>query len=404
MTDRGTGAARGGSRRAAARLGLAALSFALALAVGIPLSRVARRLAREHRETVKVVDGTATLGELLRTAAREGPPVLDEGIVRRPVSEEVSRMLHPVLREPRGKCVYDPFAYYVNKPGLRERIPFDEHPGGGFERRTNGLGLRDDDEVRAVRPDLRVLVAGDSHTEGVVPNARSFSNVLEGRLAGDGRTAEVLNAGCGGYDAYHCLGVLEKHLALEPHVFVLVVYGGNDFAGCLSLHRWFRRLPPGPVSPELDAGQRAALETSASAVAQVLRQLALFWFLPEEEELGLAGTVDAVTEAARLCAERGIRFLCAYLPSVAEAQPRVAADLLRRAAEAWGLPPEALERAGEPGRRFRERMAQRGVAVLDLTPVLAASEEPAYWRSDLHLNARGHRLVAERLARELGAR
>jgi hypothetical protein len=125
---------------------------------------------------------------------------------------------------------------------------------------------------------VRVLVTGDSHTEGVCTNAESFTHLLEGALADarPGAAVEAINSGLSGYNLYNYLGVLEKGRALGPDVFVVTVYGGNDFAAAVQLYRYFERMPPYERAPHslrssfLDGG------LWTGAVAQELNQVAYF--------------------------------------------------------------------------------------------------------------------------------
>ncbi len=354
-------------------------------------------------ETVLLVDGTLGIHELLEQRSSGQRPIDDPGIVRSPVPLEVVRVLVPSVRS--NRCVYDPLTYFGNPPRLRGQYAFSEHPEGRIRIVTNAMGLREDEELLAERPDLRVLVTGDSHTEGVVPNRESFTNVLEVLLgdASQPRSVEALNAACGGYTFYSYLGVLEKYLDLDPDVFVVTVYGGNDFDGAVPWYRWFRRLPPGRSDKLFTQMQKAARRASVPAFAQAVRQVAFFRTFPEELDLALAAAREVALEADRLCREHAIRLVFVYLPSVLEAQPWVAGAALARTAEAFDLSQEDLAGSGEPGRRWVEFLRANDIECVDLLPILSEAEEPAYWRTDHHLNTHGHRLVAEALAQRLGA-
>jgi lysophospholipase L1-like esterase len=61
--------------------------------------------------------------------------------------------------------------------------------------------------------------------------------------------------------------------------------------------------------------------------------------------------------------------------------------------------PELLE----PVRQARIELAARNIPTIDLYPVLqkAAADRPVFFLTDMHLNARGHRIVADALARSI---
>ena len=96
--------------------------------------------------------------------------------------------------------------------------------------------MREDGEPSAVKPDLRLLVAGASNVEGMCANAESATNVLEAALRErlPGKTVEALNAGVGSSSFYNYLPVLERYrdyddlvrppdapeAALDPFLFV----------------------------------------------------------------------------------------------------------------------------------------------------------------------------------------
>src|SRR5262245_5827859 len=121
------------------------------------------------------------------TAARPGPIDVEAGI-----------RAHFRLDVHHG-LVYDPVAYVLEKPDSSSTWKWEEHRGGELTKRTNNLGFNEDQPTEIRKHGLRILVAGDSHTEGVVNNSESFCNVAERLLQQSlGRKdVEVLNAGVG---------------------------------------------------------------------------------------------------------------------------------------------------------------------------------------------------------------
>jgi hypothetical protein len=135
-------------------------------------------------------------------------------------------------------------------PNVNLRIPFSEHPSGHLVFRTNNLGLQQDEDVPIEKPQgvFRVLVLGDSMTEGIVHNCETYSSLLETKLNEEerarGKSTEdlqahklasvhlefhVLNAGVGGYSTlqeYLWLKVYGR--SLQPDLIILSFYAGND--------------------------------------------------------------------------------------------------------------------------------------------------------------------------------
>ena len=328
-----------------------------------------------------------------------------------------------VLRKSKGSLEDDPICYLRRPAGLNYVVhSIKSYPGGSYRVRTNAFGMREDEEVSEVTPDLRVLVSGDSHTDGVVANADSFANVLEALLAerDPSRTVDVLNAGVGNTTFPHYLGTLVKYLPLEPDVFICAVYGGNDFGLLPTLTaRLFEtklEVPPaeywGPLG-ELD--KLSGVGVLAGAVrAQIYNQRWRLAFYPEEQELSLELALDYVREMQRICEQRGMRLILVYLPSADEVEPELLQRLVESFDEHLGF--DEGERTIMPRlvQRFLSTLEAEGVEVLDTRPVLRAAagavptadgprdrQEPLFWREDLHLARRGHRLVGEALAERI---
>lgn len=294
--------------------------------------------------------------------------------------------------------VYDPWTWYAHKPDLVHETAWAEHPRGRWTYRTNSIGLRSDREVAAERPDLRMIVAGDSHTEGYCDNADTFPYRVESALAArfPAKTVEVLNAADGGYSFHNHLGVLEKFRDLRPHVFVVAVHGGNDFREVLLPHRYFARLPP-VVDPSLTEREGMAGKIFNGAVFQGLASVGWFQTHPEDVELALGAAQEVMAEIQRICVEDGIRLLCLYLPSPLEIEVERDADRLLRVMDSCEIGPKDLEEHARIGQRFLRQMQSMGIAVLDTTPSLRAVDGPCFWRQDLHLSIAGHAAIATAL-------
>jgi hypothetical protein len=117
--------------------------------------------------------------------------------------------------------------------GIRPNARFQHTSADGSWRFvSNSRGLRDAREFPYAKPagTLRVLVLGDSHTQGYeVRQEATFSAVLERYLARRGVRAEVLNAGVSGFSTAEELAYLENEgYKYQPDVVVLGFYA-NDF-------------------------------------------------------------------------------------------------------------------------------------------------------------------------------
>ena len=93
--------------------------------------------------------------------------------------------------------LYDLVAYLLPGPNHERTWTWPEHPAGRLTRRTNNLGFQEDHVTEREKRGVRILVAGDSHTAGLVANRESFANLVESRLGDepDWQGLEVINAG-----------------------------------------------------------------------------------------------------------------------------------------------------------------------------------------------------------------
>ena len=370
------------------RILLASSSVALALLVAAAL-----RWSSSGPAAVSFAARGAELDAVF--AGRDDAPSrvrLGEDFYVEPVDEATARKLFVMQT---ADFVFHPDCYYRYRPGIEERIEWAEHPSGAWVRRTNARGMREDTDAEL--EGLSVLVVGDSHADGVCNNSESFANLLEDELAPLG-PATSWNAGVVGYSFYNYLGVLVEHLELAPDVFVVAVYGGNDFVEVLRPHHYFR----GTVLPPRRQGYRnkimEARAVSSTALAQGLNQVLYFQEYPDQIEVALEAALSTSAEIGRLCEERGIRPVFAYIPPAFEAPWPGLEDMTARAREVLELTSADMRVARRLADEYLSGLTELGIEHIDLAPVFRASAEPCYWARDLHINLTGHALVAHALA------
>ncbi|MBK8177532.1 MAG: SGNH/GDSL hydrolase family protein [Planctomycetes bacterium] len=333
-------------------------------------------------------------------AAPEGPEAENPQDPRRwryHLTEEEADRCFAFLGDPRR--TYDPWVYCRDAGNLDDAFPRPEHPNRRFHWRTNSLGFREDHELDDPPRDLRVLVAGDSHTFGLCDNAESFSNLLEESLARarPGRTVEVLNAGYGGYSFHNYLGTLLRLRSFAPQVAVVVVFGGNDFAELALLEAQFSGRPLPLRGPRESERLNAALALSPDALGQGLNAADVVRCAPELQPLLVDRAVELCAEMQRVARAGGTQLIVAFLPSPFDFpwpnMPKRAVD----ARVALELADQELEANQRMGREFLDGLRGAGVTALDLHPVLEREPSPPFWRIDYHLDLRGHQLVAQAL-------
>ena len=295
---------------------------------------------------------------------------------------------------------HDPEAFLLLAPDESWHWDWEEHPAGGFDVRTNNLGFVEDEPTELAKQGLRILVAGDSHTQGAVGVAETFPNQLEACLRAAGREGcEVLNAGVAFTGPRCYLERLRHFLHLEPDVFVAALFTGNDFWDDLRLayarDGWWV-----PDDEVYQSRLRSAAERWPSAVSQGLNQAYRFAHWPLEAEQALDEVIDSFADMHELCAEHGMLFVAVVLPTKNDVDED---DLQTRAAalEALGLDERAAAIDLELGAAFSAAMEERGIPCLDFTAEMKALPEPFYWKRDHHLSLAGNGLVAERLCERL---
>jgi hypothetical protein len=298
---------------------------------------------------------------------------------------------------------YDPVAWLTLRPNLEQTYPWPEHPAGEIVLRTNDLGLREDAPVASEKRSPRVLVTGDSHTAGLVPNAETFAGVLETRLGahGDWSGVEVLNAGVP-YTGPACYRrTLEKRLELQPDVVVAVCFTGNDFWDELEADY----LLDGWTPPSGDAAYRERIESVAARwpgpASQGFNQAFRFAHFPWEPERALELARTSFRAMQARCDELGLRLVVVVLPTKMDAEPGDDRETQEAVRTALDLTPEQLAVNATLGARLAAALRAAGIECLDPLETMRTAPHPLYWRQDYHLATSGHALLGAELERVL---
>ena len=346
-------------------------------------------------EAMQFHDGRKSLAELADfmgtgkggLGARRGPLghlLLTEPVADRLFNFKVQRM------------VYDPLTYYRRRPLQRQRLRWDEHPDGHWFVRTNSLSLREDTELAPTQPDLRVFVTGDSHVDGVCNNDESFPHHLELGLSASypDASVEVLNAAVGGYSFYNYLGVFERFKEFDMDIFVVTVYGGNDFENISKPYYFWKGEQRPPWNKTWDKVQ-AGMEIDRPSMAQGLMPICYFAEHPQLEGPMVKESVRATLALQRRCQEEEVELLVVYLPSVFEVDPDFRSELWAELYEVLGYSEHQLSVTRRQADRYLREITAAGIHAVDLRPGFKVSAEDLYWRQDLHLNLAGQRKTAQ---------
>lgn len=338
---------------------------------------------------------------------------------------------------------------YVLTPNFTRAVPITDPPAHVVSLRTNNLGLRRDVDTEVARAAgvRRVLVLGDSQTEGIVENQDTFSALLEAELR-RATPVEVLNAGVSGYSPLlEWLWWQQRGQPLRPDVILLVLYSGNDIAELSMRNEDFGgfgppfaipylAVSPGsmqlePAGSERGWGGRAdhflrsylrsyelvrrvlrspspggdpAITAVAAHCPGCLQSLWQEWLAtsqPATLEDGFA-RVALLLERLQVAAQAvGAQLIVAVLPTKLQVEPATVAMPVGRAREQLALPVADPAFDETVHLRLLEVARRRGLPTIDLLPPLrqayAATGAQMYWQQDWHLNPAGHGEVAKAL-------
>lgn len=344
---------------------------------------------------------------------------------------------------------------YEHAPGVELTVPVAEHARRAFRFRTNNLGLRRDADTSVQKPpDLfRVLLLGDSQTDGYVDNKETFATLLEfsltNRLAAVGKRVEVLNAGVVGYSPaqeflwYQLLGT-----ALHPDLVLLVFSVGNDivelrdpskptvdpatgrasrprerggpagpgrFASLLdrsylvALGRYAIRAGP-LAEPWRTLGLPGALtelggfpiDTLIQVLRachgcfwQSLRQIAYARRDPQHFREDVHTTGELLIRLSRDAQANGSCLAIVLLPTRAQVEPTRARPELHRVATLLELSESDYGLEDDVTRELAQQLSDAGVVTISLHEPLSAAAQglPLYYGRDWHLNVLGHQAV-----------
>ena len=250
------------------------------------------------------------------------------------------------------------------------------HTGGDFdvEIRIDRQGRRSSGEDPVASGLPRVVFVGDSLTFGWgVRSQESFPS-----LTGQMLEVEVINLGVAGYGTdQQYLRLQRDGLPLAPAAVVLT-FCQNDLSEVISERKYGRTKPryrfEGSRLVLSEAGERTPALERYSALYRSIR-----YFLARRSEAPLEGERLA---AARRLVRRLIR-------SMAEDSRQVGARFI----------------VVHSGSRWLSRGLGEDVERIDVGEALkrAASDGPVTFLSDPHWNARGHRVVAEKIGAVLGS-
>jgi hypothetical protein len=307
--------------------------------------------------------------------------------------------------------VFDPAIGLVHRPDVEFAVPWPEAATREVVYRTNNIGLREDRPTREAADADRVIVFGDSHTDGVVNNKDSFPHVAEAIVNRDPDfSVEVLNAGIG----LSCLRqhgiLLNRLLRFRPRVVVFTIFVGNDYADILHepaepswYDRWSRYSVILRGLRRLDFSPRMRAERiNRYAMWQSLAQAYYFEHHPDSMARASQLHEHLLKSIADECRVRHIVPLVLLLPTKYLVERQSAAGDFTAIEHALGFSPDRStdETIRHDLRSILERLR---IPFVDLKERFDVSVDTSralhfFWQADHHLSEYGHAVAGAALA------
>lgn len=304
------------------------------------------------------------------------------------------------------------------------KVPWNESSEGYINFKTNNLGFRENvpTSVKKVS-DFRIIVFGDSHTDGVVNNENSFPNVAESLLnQNDSSSIEIINAGVGHQNLYQEYLLLRRLLYLNPDMAIFTFYTGNDYMEMLDSTIYHLKLQNGQITP--NKGQQTLrnfllnhslifkifrrIENSEHLRAEKVNRYAVwqsmgqgYFFHQHPSEFARASRFHdyVVNRIKQTAAANGVKIVFIILPDKYQVEPQTDLDNFQKIEDIFGL--SGSNKWDDKIRQDIKRILKKyDVSFLDPYDKFAQNDslQPLFWQADHHLSERGHRVLGMQLA------
>ena len=295
----------------------------------------------------------------------------------------------------------DSLTMFWHVANMNKHFDFEEYSPEGFNKRTNNLGFVKNRNTKIDKDSLvRVIITGDSHTDGVLPDDKTFPNIMEDSLNLNlnlnlnlslnlSSKYEFLNAGMGNFTFKNYFGVLKKFLYLKPDIFIVNVYTGNDF-----IENIFYENKNGEFFNTLKtfwARLKWKYFEKYMNNSQSLAQAVYFKTYPERINESIELTSVYVDSMASLCKKNNIRFYISFLPTSVDVENRYLDNIISKGK--YSL--QDIFVAQDIKQRLISQFSQKDITSIDLLPEMKKhNADSLYYKTDDHINAAGHIAVA----------
>jgi len=297
----------------------------------------------------------------------------------------------------------DSISGHFHNPNVIRDFKWSEHPQGKIIMKTNNLGLRNDSDTKVIKDknDVRIIITGDSHIDGVVKNNESVAHFLETSLneLDSTKKHEVLNAGNGYFGPQNYVGIYHKFQHLNPDIFIATIYTGNDFLDAIRIEAENGRLNV----PERPKGYYDKLweidELYSGFTGQQLNQLKFFETYPDLTGKALVITQQSLLKIKKLCKRNHTSFLVVLLPTKIDTEPQTDITRIDEVFEIMDFNDSHLQKNREMVLSLARWLEQNDITSIDLNEAFYASQEELFWRADYHINIAGHKSIADKILR-----
>ena len=300
-----------------------------------------------------------------------------------------------IVNNERDYYIFDPIAGHIHKSNVRRDYVWPEHKEGNVILKTNNLGFRSDVDTNIDKQGrIRILVTGDSNIDGVINNSESCCTILQNMLnkASHGQLYEVINSGTGYYFSRNYLGIIQKYLYLAPDVYIVILYGGNEFLKTCNLIGCRRSDNPGYY-----AKLREVRSFNFGGVAQGLNQIYYFKNVPESMEISVKSATDDIYAIKQICKLHNIIFIVLLLPSKIEIEWLTDELRLNKSIKILELTDVDLQINLQLLDKIATWLNNQQINYLNLFDYMKGKDHRLFWNRDYHLNDYGHKVIAETL-------
>jgi RNase H-fold protein (predicted Holliday junction resolvase) len=295
----------------------------------------------------------------------------------------------------------DSLTGHFHKPNVTRDFKWPEHPLGKVIMKTNNLGFRSDatTEIEKAEGTIRIIITGDSHTDGVIYNSESVASRLEEMLREKypEKKFEALNAGNGYFGPQNYFGVYRKFLSLKPDVFTVIIYTGNDFLDGIRIETENDRLSVPARSDNYYEDLWKVDKLYSGFTGQFLNQVKFFKSYPQFTETAMKIMKDNLEKIDIICKKNNTRFLIVLLPSKIDTEAQTDSTRISEVFRIMNYDQQDVIENKKMTENLSALLAEKQIPFVDLFSSFKSSEKELFWKADYHVNHLGHEEMAKQI-------